>query len=904
MNTITTAATTYTPPSTSVVHNAQVSLTDRSPASVVHLSQYDTTMPIIAVALTANGQPYTVPSGAAVNVRLAKPDGTFVYNPALGVSGDAQTAYIGTTVQMTTVWGQLNAIVEVVLNGAVAGTGIFILDITANPVPESAIESTDEFLTIQQLAAQVQQAADLVEQNAQNLQTVVDNLEDIQNAAANAQAAAKSAQDAQTAAQQALGFRTFFSAISPDANGNLDPSRPMTTPSAQASWTIESRGDRIQSVQVNGFTQQAGTGDPSPANVRAISTAGLMLTEFVLDGSAVYSDITVNTNTVRFNTQPGALNPVAGSGYCEDLQLVSGNNDDFPHWYPSSANKFLVFFFSIDYFGGKTDKSSIVSALNANPVKCWYQDSSGAGFLYIPQIAQGHEYRCQMMALTAPLCDGDKVESCAPSGCDKRVVFDGSEDEGWIASPVSDGVYRWGINAGGVIPDFPAAANNDQKVGILSNQFVEMTANKTYARTDGVSADSSGNLRVYDSSCFSDLAAWKEKLAAAPLIIWYRSTAYTEQNDIPVQLETHNNAKLTDNGNLSWRTSAGDSAPGSVYVILDINSAGYPMGVGSQGISSIGVKTSNAWGNLASDGSNFFIQNNGVNTSYCARYDEGLDAWTQMLENLRVSGTPLEIVYPLVTPAIYARDPVTLVAVPYTEADAAAANQLANTPSTLPAIDSPDVPMLLDSAEPASTAAPLASTLPVAGTYIVSSQDGTTVLVSLKAMQDGGDASTVGGMTPVQLRQDIDAASLDGQTLEQINAAIAAAYIAKTALIDLVYPVGSIYMSANNVSPQTFLGGTWQQIQGQFLLAASETYPAGSTGGEAAHALTKAEGPIHNHSFGADVLIKQSNSLLGSGDQATLYALNTRNTTANSGEGQPHNNMPPYLAVYMWQRTA
>ena len=50
-------------------------------------------------------------------------------------------------------------------------------------------------------------------------------------------------------------------------------------------------------------------------------------------------------------------------------------------------------------------------------------------------------------------------------------------------------------------------------------------------------------------------------------------------------------------------------------------------------------------------------------------------------------------------------------------------------------------------------------------------------------------------------------------------------------LIDLIYPVGSIYMSANNVSPASFLGGTWQQIKDKFLLSAGDTYNAGDEGG-------------------------------------------------------------------------
>ena len=68
-------------------------------------------------------------------------------------------------------------------------------------------------------------------------------------------------------------------------------------------------------------------------------------------------------------------------------------------------------------------------------------------------------------------------------------------------------------------------------------------------------------------------------------------------------------------------------------------------------------------------------------------------------------------------------------------------------------------------------------------------------------------------------------------------------------LLNRVYPVGSIYMSAVNVSPASFLGGTWQAIeQGRMLMAAGSSWQAGTTGGAAYHALTVAELPAHDHS--------------------------------------------------------
>lgn len=138
-------------------------------------------------------------------------------------------------------------------------------------------------------------------------------------------------------------------------------------------------------------------------------------------------------------------------------------------------------------------------------------------------------------------------------------------------------------------------------------------------------------------------------------------------------------------------------------------------------------------------------------------------------------------------------------------------------------------------------------------------------------------------------------------------------------IVEMIYPVGAIYMSVNNVSPQTLFGGTWEQIQDKFLLSAGTTYTAGDTGGSAAHShttgdhtLTVDEIPSHNHKLSQDVEYKFSSEVGG----WTTFRAGTDNVypnevwTQNAGGGQAHNhgdtetssNMPPYLAVYVWKR--
>lgn len=138
--------------------------------------------------------------------------------------------------------------------------------------------------------------------------------------------------------------------------------------------------------------------------------------------------------------------------------------------------------------------------------------------------------------------------------------------------------------------------------------------------------------------------------------------------------------------------------------------------------------------------------------------------------------------------------------------------------------------------------------------------------------------------------------------------------------ISSVYPVGSIYMSVNSTDPSTLFGGSWEQIQDRFLLASGNSYGAGSTGGSADAVVVKhlhhpstgdgfnayMSGTVERVRVGTSTASSARYTIVGkknasSADASGLRYAGSTDWTGSDGTGK---NMPPYLAVYVWKRTA
>ena len=117
------------------------------------------------------------------------------------------------------------------------------------------------------------------------------------------------------------------------------------------------------------------------------------------------------------------------------------------------------------------------------------------------------------------------------------------------------------------------------------------------------------------------------------------------------------------------------------------------------------------------------------------------------------------------------------------------------------------------------------------------------------------------------------------------------------------HPVGSYYIAHNSTSPASIFGGTWTRVTGRFLWGCTTTETIGGIGGEKTHILTTSEIPSHQHylpNTNADG--STQNYSLTYNPSAKGFS-GTLKTTAVGG-GAAHNNMPPYINVAIWRRTA
>lgn len=314
------------------------------------------------------------------------------------------------------------------------------------------------------------------------------------------------------------------------------------------SLQITAKRNSIESIGVTGFTKQAGSGDASPENVRAISVATKRMVEIIVDGSEGWNDLSGITNTQYLSLPQYVYTDVAGGyrvpSYCSWLKRIE---DSAPSDNPSagmfssyvrSSDKVLV----LKVNAGFSTAEELKQFLTKNPAKFWVVPAaiSQAAGIYLPIERTDEEgYHCDCIELSADLCEGDTVETFVKSGCDKEITFDGSSDENWSMRADIPGVFTY-YNR--VFSDYDNSGQSGSTVGpYLSNFLRAWKPGKVY----NGSADMSFYIGESDKRvciCIKSVEsvdALKQYLSQNNLVVKYRSISYTEQSDLPICLETH-----------------------------------------------------------------------------------------------------------------------------------------------------------------------------------------------------------------------------------------------------------------------------------------------------------------------------------------------------------------------------
>lgn len=615
----------------------------------IKLVQYDATLPVGVFELVENGQPFDIPAGAKAKVRMRKADGKGVYNDAT-ISG--HTVQVVVTQQMTAAFGVGFLNIELSYDGGVKSSEPVQVVVLENAVQQGAIESADEFLTLDEIVKQVET---LRQQTAT----------DAASAASSKTAAASSA----TAAQSArAGAEAAESRVNSIVAGNESytkrQSRDMFAralkATAEKAEKLEIYPDDGSNVAVTayGYTEQAGTGDPSPTNLREISVGGKKLMEVVFDGSSdeAWASWVISEGKNRFAIQiTNGAQADTGSNiaYSSRMKLVGQGQIG----QVSFKNVFTVAPDGKLFVRADTESLDVFkSQLAARPITFWLPTTDGTGKYYTPIESTGAEYSCVCVPLTEHLCDGDTVETCVKSGCDKVVVFDGSEDEGWLLESSSatsaSGSRRFILKA---LSQYPSDnIDNDKIAKGYSSYLFGYTPNGTYG--DSIIDDcfsmqaESVHARI---SGVSTIESLRKHLSAHPLTVWYRSANYTEDDDIAVSLETHQQAALVLDGTENW---------GTWGIGL------YRFVTSLKGTNTSNGKCSHIPYVYSFAGNGIFVDKDGnvaIGTGFIAAqgYQSASD-WKAYLSAQYAAGTPVTIVYELNTPITYAHDPVYLEAYP------------------------------------------------------------------------------------------------------------------------------------------------------------------------------------------------------------------------------------------------
>lgn len=415
-----------------------------------------------------------------------------------------------------------------------------------------------------------------------------------------------------------------------------------------------------EKITVEGATSQPGSGNPSPKNIRMIDGIGMFDQCVVLDGSSdEHWTAFIGASDVfhiDLLTEYGLSESNAGGIKVNRLKynksLLAMSEDEF--YFQSSSISSPVLRFAIRVNGAGTNVQTVRKALGKAPLIVWYRSvdfyKCKGPFYYVHEVSDGTEspYKAIGIELNAPLFDGDSLEIGGLSGFDQMVVVDGENEKAFQFASV-DGVYFLDLPTAAKTSVDAVATSIFRYLGPNVSPPASLPNMASFLQNPG----SIGSLKrfVFRFDDAADVDEMNAYLQSHPLIVFYRSTEYAKENDIPVAIEKHTrNYLIFDGTEIVTAITSGSNTP-----YLQIAGVADDYNSSHQLVSSVApfVYAYNGAGAFADYDNIVFgkawCQSNGfANTETIAK------DFKSFLTAQYSAGTPVQVVYELASAVTYA----------------------------------------------------------------------------------------------------------------------------------------------------------------------------------------------------------------------------------------------------------
>lgn len=463
-----------------------------------------------------------------------------------------------------------------------------------------------------------------------------------QSSATSKQAAESAAKEAKEAAQEAVGFRTMQGGAVLPTDGDIDLTQPYQTKTG-GSLTVTSAEKRIDSVTVNGFTTQTGSGDPSPENIKPIENAGTRNNLMTVTGN---TDGLFMSSVVPTRVAVLVSDAIANQELICDLYESNRVSQTDKTCYIDSNKNFGI---TDSRFKSLEEAKRI---LNEEPVTFAYKSTEDTGEHYTGiAVKRDGTYRCEIIRLADRLHAGDTLDTRVESEYDAYAEFDGSSDESWVlesgaATGQSGSKWLWIKFSGPQVrrttdTEVPSAASNSLLADSSQNTYTAKSED-TFSL-----AYSSGNILQVRIAGIDTVEALKTHLQSHPLRVFYKSTSGGTSQPVKKEIHIKKTLVLTGTEEWNWEAISGGhraliGIKNAVDTVTNIfctdAKAGYTSSPGT-------VQTST---------STLFVR--------IARFDadEDATAFKAFLAERYSAGSPVTVEYQMAKPELYVDEPAQL----------------------------------------------------------------------------------------------------------------------------------------------------------------------------------------------------------------------------------------------------